>query len=158
MATFWANESFHATYASNVVALSAINLSNAQQLLALQIQLVQYCETSTQVRTCAVFIGTLLIPPEQSNSTVACKQLLDTWNENVGIIAPALAAGNSTTLIEIMTPSAQTQTAFPVDIDPSGKSTGSIIGRFFVIATSAALGFAMLVRAMSGDLKDVKAI
>ena len=50
MATFWANGSFHATYAANVLTFTAINLSNAQQLLSLQMQLVQYCDSSPQVR------------------------------------------------------------------------------------------------------------
>jgi hypothetical protein len=154
MATFWANESFHAACAANVLASSAINLSNAQQLLSLQIQLVQYCESPAQVSSRAFINKLLLTSSKQSNSTSACVELLDTWNENIGSIAPALAAGNSTTLIQIMTPSARINTAFPVDVDPSGKNTGSIVGRFFVISTSGALGLFIFWRWFIGDLDD----
>lgn len=45
MATFWANESFHAQFASNLISLSSLALGNAQQMLSLQIQLVQYCRS-----------------------------------------------------------------------------------------------------------------
>ena len=50
MSAFWGNQSFHAQWASNQMAATAINLANAQQLLATQTQFAQYCESSNKVR------------------------------------------------------------------------------------------------------------